>query len=116
MKGEMKVIKIVIIFLFSILLLSEECSDKKLFRSVVIAPNPATDHFELIFTLSEDRDLNISIYDSNGNIVLEPAKGINYKAGENRIDIQTNMLMSGIYFCRLQSEIEVDTEKLMIVR
>jgi hypothetical protein len=112
----MSIAKILLILLFSLLLLSEECSDKKLFKSVVIAPNPATDHFELIFTLSEDKDLNISIYDSNGNIVLEPAKGINYKAGENRIDIQTNMLMSGIYFCRLQADIEFDTQKLMIVR
>jgi len=112
----MKILKIIIIALFSLVLLSEECSEKKTFKSVIIAPNPANDHIELIIEFGEDVELNVSIYDSNGNLVLEPIKGNNYRIGESHITIQTNTLVPGMYFCRLQAGINIETQKFVIVR
>jgi hypothetical protein len=112
----MKIFTIIMITLLSVFLLGEECSEKKTFTSVIIAPNPADDHIELTIELSEDVELNISIFDSNGNLIMEPVKSISYRTGESRISIQTNSLSPGMYFCRLQAGMSIETQKFVIVR
>jgi hypothetical protein len=112
----MKTSKIIFILLLSLILLSEECSENKPIKSIIIAPNPANDHFELIFELTEELDLNIGIYDFNGNMVLEPANNFSFTIGENRLFIQTNSLSPGTYLCRLQSSNYSEAQKFIISR
>ncbi|MBM2813655.1 MAG: hypothetical protein HW421_417 [Ignavibacteria bacterium] len=111
----MKIYKLVILLLFGLLLLSEECKDNKIV-SADFAPNPASDQIVLTLTLSEDLLLNIDIYDVNGMPVLQPIQQKQCQTGENRIEIQTNTLNPGVYFCRIQGELSQKTEKFVIVR
>jgi hypothetical protein len=107
---------LLLFLLLSLLLLSEECSENKPIKSIIIAPNPANDHIEIIFELIEDLDLNIGIYDINGNKLLEPANNISYIIGENRLYIQTTSLSPGTYLCRFQSAKYAEAQKFIIRR
>ena len=111
----MNLYKIIIICLLSILLLAEKCSDNSIIKGVVVLPNPVNDHCELVIELAEETELNIRIHNSIGDMVLEPAKSVNYSAGEARIPIQTSALPSGTYMIMINNSKEMLTEKMLVV-
>lgn len=112
----MNALKVILILLFCSLLLSEECSENKILHSVTVAPNPASDQVVFIIDLAQDSYLNITIYDSYGNIASEPVKNVSYSTGELHIEVQTNKLTAGVYLANIQADKEMKTVKFVIVR
>ena len=110
----MKITKLFIILFFSLLLVAEECSNDVV-ESVVIAPNPVADHFELTFILKTDAELTITIYDMNGNVMIQPANSISYRAGENNLHVETGTLQSGAYILVVNNPSFLIREKFIVV-
>lgn len=111
----MKTLKFFLIILFSLFLISEQCSESKVITSVKLAPNPANDHLDLIIDLANDSELNILVFDAQGNQILDLSKYQPFAAGENRITIQTNKLLSGAYYVIIKTNMEFINEKFVVV-
>ena len=61
-----------------------------------IFPNPASELLNIDFTIEEDRNINLLIYDLHGRIVQE--KSVSVRAGFNSVKLKVAALSSGIYF------------------
>ncbi len=83
-------------------------------------PNPFNSATTIIFNLAAETLVNLNIYDSMGRLVTTLAAQ-KLRAGEHRFiwdgkDNQGNLLASGLYFCRLQSENYSGIRKLMMIK
>lgn len=63
-------------------------------------PNPASSLLNINFTLTENADVVVNIYNALGELVLSENKGM-YAAGEQSLQMNTEMLASGIYSVEL---------------
>ena len=78
-----------------------------------IIPNPASEKVELYFTLYENSEVSVHIYDIVGNHIksFEPTR---YLRGRNHQEINLQDLDSGIYFCQIETKGVVNTRQLVI--
>ncbi len=65
-------------------------------------PNPLHDNATLEFTLTQDEDVQIEIFDLTGRSIDKPAQRL-FTAGLNRINISGTGLTRGFYFITLHS-------------
>jgi hypothetical protein len=82
--------------------------------SVLLYPNPATDRINLNFSLLEDSDVNVYVYDMTGNIVKAESYGTIQKSNQNT-SIDLNNLTSGIYFVSIQAGKSIITKKIQVI-
>lgn len=81
-------------------------------NSVKIFPNPFSTVTTLEFYLSATENISVSIVDVVGRVVKNiPAK--NLQSGKNRINLNLSELNSGIYFCKIKSNENLQTVKLI---
>jgi hypothetical protein len=66
-------------------------------------PNPANDHVNLSYTLTDSRSITFSVYDASGKVV-EAGTSSQAQEGENSILISVAELPDGIYFATVTSE------------
>ncbi|MBM2816815.1 MAG: type sorting protein [Ignavibacteria bacterium] len=78
-------------------------------------PNPATESFELSYSLTFETDFKISLYDSYGNYV-ETIDGGRKNKGTYFKSHTTNHLAPGIYFCEMRSGIFHQIKVLAVVK
>ncbi len=83
-------------------------------------PNPVDNYTEIEFTITEDLDLTITIYNLIGEPVKVIAKG-RYLKGSHRIawhadDNEGIIVPNGIYFYRLESKKGVAIKQLIVLR
>ena len=71
-------------------------------------PNPATEEFNVLFTIDKRRKINLSLIDVTGRILMQ--RIISALPGENQIKINASELSRGIYFASMI----YDNEKQMI--
>jgi hypothetical protein len=78
-------------------------------------PNPFNSQTTINFEIPQTADIKLTIYDTAGRQVAEL---INEKreAGLHQVTFNSNDLASGIYFCRLQVENYVVTNKLILLK
>ncbi len=108
-------LKLLFVISLSFLLMSEDCSEPNSpLKRAVLAPNPATDHITLIFEVSEEVELKIGIYDTNGTLILEHANNQIFLAGENKIEFNLSNFTSGVYLCRIESAQLMETLKFSV--
>jgi len=84
-------------------------------QNIQLFPNPSNQSTMLLFNLLNTEDLNIAVYDLTGKIVLHITKEIKQK-GNQTININTSILDSGIYMCKIQSNNGERTIKLTVTR
>ena len=80
--------------------------------NLIAYPNPISSNTTLEFSLTETKNISISIFDIMGKEV----KNISvrkFNAGENKITIDLSNLQDGIYFCILQSNQNIQATKLI---
>lgn len=65
-------------------------------------PNPATQHATLAFSLQRTADVNVSVYDLQGRMVL-PVAAKTAIAGPQAIDMNIQSLENGFYFVQLNA-------------
>lgn len=69
---------------------------------MVLYPNSSTDLVNLNFSLLEDSNVNVYIYDMTGSVVKSSAIGFVQKSNINTT-IDVNDLTSGLYFVSIQA-------------
>ena len=80
-----------------------------------IYPNPFNPATTISFNVSDNIDLNLTIYDINGREISVLAHG-NYAPGKYSVNWNASALGSGIYFARLSSDSFNQVQKLMLVK
>ena len=76
---------------------------------IVIFPNPAREKFEV---RSEEFEIEkIEVFDLQGRVLIEKQ----FPEGENRIQIDVRNLIPGTYFCKISSEKDSVTKKILIL-
>jgi hypothetical protein len=67
----------------------------------MVAPNPASNFVNVMFTLAKPEIINVSVFDMNGKrVILETH---NLQSGDNTLPIDVSQLASGIYTLGLQT-------------
>jgi len=78
-------------------------------------PNPVNNDLNIYFSIGLSGYARLSIYNSNGEIVMTPISEIMEK-GEYSINVPIKELSSGIYYYRLVSGPYSETRKLVVVK
>jgi hypothetical protein len=76
------------------------------------APNPALDHTIVQYELEQYGDVNFTVMNLVGHVVLN--KTVRSKKGDNQMRIDTSLLQSGIYLYSVQSGDKKITRKMIV--
>lgn len=83
--------------------------------AISCVPNPARDHAVIRYTVPENSNVNLSVYDVIGNKVKHVVQG-NAASSQNHVRIDTSDLPDGFYFCRLEAGSWSKTIKIAVAR
>jgi hypothetical protein len=75
-------------------------------------PNPFTSSIILSYTLKESSLVNLRVYDNFGRMVVEPVNAFQ-QTGQHHLELNTEVLAAGIYYCRLQAGDQLLTNKII---
>jgi Secretion system C-terminal sorting domain len=81
---------------------SSNVTDLKAFSAFTVAPNPTTGIANFNFTLENNTEISISVYNLLGNKVAEVYNGT-LAAGEHNTTTDLSALAGGVYFYRVQA-------------
>lgn len=84
-------------------------------KMISVYPNPASEETTLSINAENASELNITVYDVTGKLVV-PVINQSIAAGANNLTINTGALNTGIYFLRIASENRTETVKLVILK
>ena len=80
---------------------------------VTVYPNPAQNNLNIGLLLIKNSDVEINIKDVTGKTVL--SKNNKVLKGENKLQIETTNLSSGLYFVQVKSDdVLISTKKIII--
>jgi uncharacterized lipoprotein YddW (UPF0748 family) len=79
-------------------------------------PNPFNPTTKIEFILSKTTIVTLTIYNLLGEIVKQPINKTMMESGHNSIDFNASDLNSGIYFYRLQSENNIQTKRMVLLK
>lgn len=77
-------------------------------------PNPISTSSTVEFMLESPRNVQIALFDQNGNMVLDIVKQ-KFNAGRNRVRFSPDNLPSGVYYLYLFAEEKREMRKCMII-
>lgn len=80
-----------------------------------VVPNPATDHANVIFSLNENTNVQVKIYDVLGRVVVSTANEA-MTAGDQNISLSTSSLVPGLYNVVVTTDGGSMTQKLSVVK
>lgn len=78
-------------------------------------PNPFNPTTNIKFTLAQEQNIQLNIFNSNGQLVKKLANG-NYKAGSYSLEFKAENLNSGIYYYQLKAKNSTLTKKMIMVK
>jgi len=78
-------------------------------------PNPFNPITQIRFDLAKSSNIKLSVYNINGQLVSEPAKGVK-NAGYHVVDFDGSKLNSGIYYYTLEIDGKAITKKMVLIR
>lgn len=90
--------------------------DKIVESKLSIHPNPTSVHTQIKFSLSENTDAIIEIFDLNGILVKQVIPSIDININEQMIDISTSNWKSGIYIVILKTKDTIQSSKLIVTK
>jgi hypothetical protein len=78
-----------------------------------IYPNPASSITTFSLSTAQNRHLELSIFNANGQLVIRRDLGM-LPPGEHKVELDLSSLNSGVYQCRISDKGRVlDTQKLV---
>jgi len=80
--------------------------------SLNIFPNPTTEKIQIEYQINKSSDINIQVININGRNIMD-INLPNQSIGKHSEIIDLKKLSSGIYFCTVQSEYEIITQKII---
>ena len=78
-------------------------------------PNPFNGGTTLRFSLENDSQVDVQIYDLTGRQMRQPISG-KYPSGTHNIQLGLNELASGVYLCKVDLGSEVLMTKMMVIK
>ena len=78
-------------------------------------PNPFSSSATISFTLSQSQNVSLKIFDLNGRLVSTLADKI-FEEGENALELNAETMNAGVYFLQMQTEENLQTEKLIVTK
>ena len=90
-----------------------EAQDIEAFFALDVYPNPFVDAFEVVFTLEEETEVEIQLFDVMGRFVKSISQE-QLAEGIHQIQIEGEQLTKGVYFIEVQ--VGENTYKKMIVK
>ncbi len=84
--------------------------------TLLVYPNPASDHLVLSYTLPVSTRVELKILDATGKMVASPLPDKIQTAGMYSIEYQTTDLNPGIYFIQLNTPAGTIHQKLVVIR
>ena len=78
------------------------------------APNPASSETAIEFSLPNQANVSLKVFDMLGNIVLQPLSALSLTEGEHRLRINIASLPSGSYRVRLDALFATSAEMRMV--
>ena len=88
-------------------------SSNSLLNSIEVFPNPVSKNINFNFSISRNAEINISIYDLSGKIVIN--KDIKLTELNNTIKINVEELSFGAYIYRISSDKQIKTGKFIVI-
>lgn len=82
-------------------------------HNLIVYPNPFSSTTTLAFTLSETKNVSLSIFDITGREVKTIIVG-KFSTGKNKITLDFSELNNGIYFCRIKSD--DNSQKIKLIK
>ncbi len=79
-------------------------------------PNPFRETTIFVFSLEQEQQVNLKIFDVNGKVVAQPLSNAAMMEGAHQIEFDAGHLSPGVYFYSLQSAENVQTKQMLIVR
>jgi hypothetical protein len=80
-----------------------------------IYPNPFTGDINLTFTLPYTQQVAIKLYDVTGRVMRNVCSR-EMRKGLNELLLETKEFAAGVYFVRIETDTEILTEKVIMVR
>eukprot|EP01012_Entosiphon_sulcatum_P013966 TRINITY_DN19118_c0_g1_i1.p1 TRINITY_DN19118_c0_g1~~TRINITY_DN19118_c0_g1_i1.p1 ORF type:complete len:359 (-),score=52.87 TRINITY_DN19118_c0_g1_i1:992-2068(-) len=84
-------------------------------QNVSVYPNPATEQATVAVSLDKAADVNITLVDAVGRVVYNSGN-LQFGTGVNAHFINTSSLAAGVYNVNIQSEGNVETQRLSVVK
>ena len=84
------------------------------FESLNIFPNPFSETMEVDFNLSEQQNVSLCVFNIIGEIVYKTDEG-KLEAGNHKLKIERENLISGVYFLKIAFSEKVVTRKISII-
>lgn len=84
-------------------------------QNAQLFPNPSNQNSTLLFTLKNNSQVNVTLFDMTGKKVLGIANEQMQK-GNQKININTSKLSAGVYICKIQNESGERMVKLAVGR
>jgi len=78
-------------------------------------PNPWSETTTVTFTLPEDCEIILGIYDISGRLVKEVLNGY-YRSGEHQLTLNNSQMNSGVYILRLANKEQVAFSKMVFIK
>jgi len=82
--------------------------------SLSLFPSPATDHINFNYTLTDSKDVTVSVFDATGKVVREAAQAQPME-GENTLTISVGDLSDGVYFATITAEGNLPVTRRFVV-
>ncbi|NJN77735.1 MAG: S8 family serine peptidase, partial [Saprospiraceae bacterium] len=77
-----------------------------------VYPVPTFNEVTIEFTLEENTNISLDVFDLNGRLIKTVLVG-NQTKGKHNVNFSLSELSTGVYFCRLQAGSEVFTQKIV---
>ena len=78
-------------------------------------PNPFNPTTEIAFSIAKNMDINLDVYNAQGQLV-KTIVNEQLSAGAYTYSFNAQDLSSGVYYCKLQSENDVQTQKMILMK
>ena len=83
---------------------------------VTIIPNPFTHNTTIQFTVSEDKELDIEIYDVNGKLIKTLARNKHYESGIHNVMYDGSNTQSGVYLLLIKTKKTQVYRKMILMK
>ncbi len=81
------------------------------FSKLTVYPNPVTDQLHISYETAMDGAIQVQIMDLQGKVLLQ--QELSRQTGSNHAQIAVSHLTNGLYLCRLQSGLTIETTKFL---
>jgi len=85
-------------------------------NEVRIQPNPFSNQTTIVFDLADNKVVTVSVSDIMGKNISRLMNNELKPAGKHQIQFDAKHLLSGIYYCTIKADDQIETQKMVIAK